>query len=131
MPQIRIRLDSDPPQIRLEGFLCFSDTILPRSSGPFKEQEFDYDATVVERLHAAGAVCVAKLTTGELAGGDHWFGGQTMNPWNPHTEGSSGSSAGPGSATAAGCVGFSIGTETSGSSNYHLYRCCLNHGYIF
>lgn len=80
---------------------------------PYVEQVFDYDATVVERLTNAGAVLVAKLTLGALAQGDQWFGGQTKNPWNGR--GSSGSSAGPGSATAAGCVGFSIGTETQGS----------------
>ena len=80
---------------------------------PYVEQVFDYDATVVERLTNAGAVLVAKLTLGALAQGDQWFGGQTKNPWNGR--GSSGSSAGPGSATAAGCVGFAIGTETQGS----------------
>src|SRR6185436_13514085 len=81
---------------------------------PYMEQVFDYDATVVERLTNAGAVLVAKLTLGALAQGDRWFGGQTKNPWNGG--GASGSSAaGPGSATAAGCVAFSIGTETRGS----------------
>jgi Asp-tRNA(Asn)/Glu-tRNA(Gln) amidotransferase A subunit family amidase len=83
-------------------------------SGAYKDQVFNYDASVVEMLRDAGAVLIAKLATGELAGGDNWFGGQTKSPWDP-TQGSSGSSAGPGSATAAGCVGFSIGTETSGS----------------
>lgn len=81
---------------------------------PYMNQVPDYDATVVERLRDAGAVLVAKLTMGALAQGDQWFGGRTRNPWNPEG-GSSGSSAGPGSATAAGCVGFSIGTETRGS----------------
>jgi Asp-tRNA(Asn)/Glu-tRNA(Gln) amidotransferase A subunit family amidase len=81
---------------------------------PYVDQIPDYDATVVERLRDAGAVLVAKLTMGALAQGDQWFGGRTRNPWNPQS-GSSGSSAGPGSATAAGCVGFSIGTETRGS----------------
>src|SRR6185503_2029576 len=81
---------------------------------PFVSQVIDYDATVVERLRNAGAVLVAKLTLGALAQGDRWFGGQTKNPWNT-AQGSSGSSAGPGSATAAGCVAFSIGTETRGS----------------
>ena len=87
-------------------------------AGPYQKQVFDYDATVVERLRDAGAVLVAKLTLGALAQGDRWFGGQTKNPWNPdHPQlgGSSGSSAGPGSATAAGLVGFSLGTETRGS----------------
>jgi len=81
---------------------------------PYVEQVFDYDATIVERLREAGAILVAKLTLGALAQGDRWFGGRTNTPWNP-TRGSSGSSAGPGSATAAGCVAFAIGTETRGS----------------
>jgi Asp-tRNA(Asn)/Glu-tRNA(Gln) amidotransferase A subunit family amidase len=81
---------------------------------PYIDQITDFDATVIERLRDAGAVLVAKLTMGALAQGDQWFGGRTRNPWNPQG-GSSGSSAGPGSATAAGCVGFSIGTETRGS----------------
>lgn len=81
---------------------------------PFVDQVIDYDATIVTRLRDAGAVLVAKLTLGALAQGDRWFGGQTRNPWNTQ-QGSSGSSAGPGSATAAGCVAFSIGTETRGS----------------
>jgi Asp-tRNA(Asn)/Glu-tRNA(Gln) amidotransferase A subunit family amidase len=81
---------------------------------PYMEQVPDYDATIVERLRDAGAVLVAKLTMGALAQGDQWFGGRTRNPWNPQS-GASGSSAGPGSATAAGCVGFAIGTETRGS----------------
>jgi Asp-tRNA(Asn)/Glu-tRNA(Gln) amidotransferase A subunit family amidase len=91
-------------------------------SAPFKEQEFDYDASVVEMLREAGAVLIAKLATGELASGDNWFGGQTRSPWDP-TQGSSGSSAGPSSATAAGCVGFAIGTETSGSILSPSARC--------
>jgi Asp-tRNA(Asn)/Glu-tRNA(Gln) amidotransferase A subunit family amidase len=87
-------------------------------AAPYQKQTFDYDATVVERLRDAGAVLVAKLSMGALAQGDRWFRGQTKNPWTPdHPDrgGSSGSSAGPGSATAAGLVGFSIGTETRGS----------------
>ena len=83
-------------------------------AAPFKNRIIDSDATVVSRLHAAGAVLVAKLTTGELALDDVWFGGQTKNPWDL-SMGSQGSSAGPASATAAGLVGFSIGTETGGS----------------
>jgi Asp-tRNA(Asn)/Glu-tRNA(Gln) amidotransferase A subunit family amidase len=83
-------------------------------SGAFRNQTFETEATVVRLLREAGAVLVAKLTTGELAAGDQWFGGRTNNPWDPR-EGSSGSSAGPASATAAGCVAFGIGTETSGS----------------
>lgn len=83
-------------------------------AAPFKDRIIDADATVVSRLREAGAVLIAKLTTGELALDDLWFGGQTKNPWDL-SMGSQGSSAGPGSATAAGLVGFSIGTETGGS----------------
>ena len=83
-------------------------------AAPYREQMISDDATVVRRLDEAGAVLVAKLTMGALAMGDYWFGGRTRNPWNSE-EGSSGSSAGSGSATAAGCVGFGIGTETRGS----------------
>ena len=83
-------------------------------SNAFKDQVTEYEATVVKLLREAGAVLIAKLTTGELAGGDRWFGGRTRNPWDS-TKGSSGSSAGPASATVAGCVAFAIGTETSGS----------------
>ena len=93
-------------------------------SPAFKEQSFDYDASVVEMLRDAGAVLIAKLTTGELASGDQWFGGQTKNPWNL-SQGSSGSSAGPSSATAAECVGFAIGSETSGSILSPAARCGL------
>ena len=89
-----------------------------------KEQVLDYDASVVEMLRDAGAVLIAKLTTGELASGDNWFGGQTKSPWDPAV-GSSGSSAGPSSATAAGCVAFAIGTETSGSILSPSARCGL------
>jgi Asp-tRNA(Asn)/Glu-tRNA(Gln) amidotransferase A subunit family amidase len=80
----------------------------------YREQMLDGDATVVERLDRAGAVLLAKLSLGELAWGDVWFGGKTRNPWNPE-QGSSGSSAGPGSAVAAGLAGFAIGSETLGS----------------
>jgi len=89
---------------------------------PFKQQIIPTDATVVERLNKAGAVLVAKLATGELAHDDVWFGGQTKNPWDT-TEGSGGSSAGPGSATAAGLVAFAIGTETGGSIVDPAIRC--------
>ncbi|NLT41664.1 MAG: amidase [Anaerolineae bacterium] len=81
---------------------------------PYRDQMLEEDATVVRRLDEAGAVLVAKLSLGALAMGDIWFGGKTRNPWNPET-GSSGSSAGPAAATAAGLVGFSIGSETCGS----------------
>ncbi len=80
----------------------------------YKDRMIHTNATVVERLEAAGAVLIAKLSTGTLAHGDVWFGGQTKNPWNI-AEGAGGSSAGPASATAAGLLGFAIGTETTGS----------------
>lgn len=91
-------------------------------AGGFEKQVIEEDATAVKRLDAAGAVLVAKLTLGALALGDHWFGGVTRNPWNP-SQGSSGSSAGPASATAAGCVAFSIGSETLGSISSPSTRC--------
>src|SRR3954469_1667191 len=91
-------------------------------AGPFKNQVIDTDATVVQRLDAAGAILVAKLSLGELAQGDVWFGAVTRNPWWPE-QGSSGSSAGPASATAAGLVGFAIGTETQGSISSPSTRC--------
>jgi Asp-tRNA(Asn)/Glu-tRNA(Gln) amidotransferase A subunit family amidase len=99
-------------------------------AGGMENQTFDEDAEVVKRLDAAGAVLIAKLTMGALAQGDLWGyaagsgkpGDRTRNPWNPQ-QGSSGSSAGPGSATSAGCVGFSIGTETQGSISSPSTRC--------
>jgi Asp-tRNA(Asn)/Glu-tRNA(Gln) amidotransferase A subunit family amidase len=83
-------------------------------ASPYRRQTIDTDATVYTRLTEAGAILVAKLSMGALASGDRWFGGRTRNPWNPE-EGASGSSAGSGAATAAGLVGFAIGTETRGS----------------
>ena len=83
-------------------------------AAPYRDQIIYEDATVVQRLEQAGAVLVAKLTLGALAMGDYWFGGRTLCPWNLKA-GSSGSSAGPGAATAAGLVGFALGTETRGS----------------
>jgi Asp-tRNA(Asn)/Glu-tRNA(Gln) amidotransferase A subunit family amidase len=91
-------------------------------AGGFEHQLFNEDATVVQRLDAAGAVLVAKFTLGALAMGDKWFGGRTRNPWNPE-QGSSGSSAGSASAVAAGCVGFAIGSETLGSISSPSTRC--------
>ncbi len=91
-------------------------------SVPYKDQIIDEDATVVKRLEDAGAVLVAKLTMGELAMGDVWYGGRTRNPWN-YKQGSSGSSAGSAAATAAGLVAFSIGTETLGSIVSPSTRC--------
>ncbi len=89
---------------------------------PYRNRVPNQDAEVVKRLHAAGAVLVAKLSLGALALNDIWFGGQTMNPWLLE-EGASGSSAGPGAATAAGLVGFSIGSETGGSIVSPSMRC--------
>ncbi len=89
---------------------------------PFRNRVPSDDAAVVKRLHEAGAVLVAKLSLGALALNDIWFGGQTMNPWLLE-EGSSGSSAGPGASTAAGLVGFAIGSETGGSIVGPSMRC--------
>ncbi len=89
---------------------------------PFRNRVPKDDAAVVSRLHDAGAVLIAKLSLGALALNDIWFGGQTMNPWLLE-EGASGSSAGPGAATAAGLVGFSIGSETGGSIVSPAMRC--------
>jgi Asp-tRNA(Asn)/Glu-tRNA(Gln) amidotransferase A subunit family amidase len=89
---------------------------------PYRNRVPPKDATVVKRLHEAGAVLVAKLSLGSLALNDIWFGGQTMNPWLLE-EGSSGSSAGPGAATSAGLVAFAIGSETGGSIVGPSMRC--------
>ena len=89
---------------------------------PFRDRVPTKDAAVVERLHSAGAVLLAKLSMGELALNDIWFGGQTNNPWLLQ-EGASGSSAGPGSATAAACVAFAIASETGGSIIAPAMRC--------
>jgi Asp-tRNA(Asn)/Glu-tRNA(Gln) amidotransferase A subunit family amidase len=89
---------------------------------PFQHRVPTTDATVTARLNAAGAVLIAKLSLGALALNDIWFGGQTMNPWLLE-EGSSGSSAGPGAATAAGLVAFAIGSETGGSIVSPSMRC--------
>jgi Asp-tRNA(Asn)/Glu-tRNA(Gln) amidotransferase A subunit family amidase len=89
---------------------------------PFKNRVPYKDAAVVARLHEAGAILVAKLSLGALALNDIWFGGQTVNPWVLE-EGASGSSAGPGAATAAACVGFALGSETGGSIIAPTMRC--------
>jgi Asp-tRNA(Asn)/Glu-tRNA(Gln) amidotransferase A subunit family amidase len=94
-------------------------------SKDFENRVIDEDAEVVVRLRNAGAVLIAKLATGLFAQGDQWYRGQTKNPWDVRL-GSSGSSAGPSSATAAGCVAFGIGTETSGSIVSPATRCGLN-----
>ncbi|MGA2807342.1 MAG: amidase [Terracidiphilus sp.] len=91
-------------------------------AGGFEQQAFEEDATVVQRLDAAGAVLVAKFSLGALAMGDKWFGGRTRNPWNMD-QGSSGSSAGSASAVSAGCVAFAIGSETLGSISSPCTRC--------
>jgi Asp-tRNA(Asn)/Glu-tRNA(Gln) amidotransferase A subunit family amidase len=88
----------------------------------FESRVIDEDAEVVTRLRAAGAVLIAKLSTGLFAQNDQWFRGRTNNPWNL-SQGSSGSSAGPASAAAAGCVAFAIGTETQGSIVSPALRC--------
>jgi Asp-tRNA(Asn)/Glu-tRNA(Gln) amidotransferase A subunit family amidase len=89
---------------------------------PYRNRIPERDAAVTARLNAAGAVLVAKLSLGALALNDVWFGGETRNPWAPE-EGSSGSSAGPGAAVAAGLVGFAIGSETQGSIVSPSMRC--------
>ena len=91
----------------------------------FQDRIIDEDAEVVVRLREAGAVLIAKLSTGLFAQNDQWFRGRTNNPWNI-VQGSSGSSAGPASATAAGCVAFGIGTETQGSIVSPAIRCGLS-----
>jgi Asp-tRNA(Asn)/Glu-tRNA(Gln) amidotransferase A subunit family amidase len=99
-------------------------TGIPTTYGaePYRNRIPKQDAAVVARLHQAGAVLIAKLSLGALALNDIWFGGQTVNPWLLE-EGASGSSAGPGAATAAGLVGFSIGSETGGSIVSPSMRC--------
>ncbi len=94
-------------------------------SKDFETRVIDEDAEIVIRLREAGAVLIAKLATGLFAQGDQWYRGQTKNPWDVRL-GSSGSSAGPSSATAAGCVAFGIGTETSGSIVSPATRCGLS-----
>ncbi|MBL0170561.1 MAG: amidase [Gemmatimonadaceae bacterium] len=89
---------------------------------PYRDRLPEHDSAVVKRLEDAGAILIAKLSLGALALNDIWFGGQTMNPWLLE-EGASGSSAGPGAATAAGLVGFSIGSETGGSIVSPSMRC--------
>ena len=94
-------------------------------ASPYQDQVIDQDATVTTRLTEAGAVLVAKLTLGALAMGDRWFGGMTRSPWDPENpkQGSSGSSAGPAAAVAAGLVPFAIGSETRGSIISPASRC--------
>src|SRR4029077_3658600 len=94
-------------------------------AGDFENRIIDEDAEIVVRLREAGAVLIAKLATGLFASGDQWYRGRTNNPWDIR-RGSSGSSAGPSSATAAGCVAFGIGTETSGSIVSPARECGLS-----
>jgi Asp-tRNA(Asn)/Glu-tRNA(Gln) amidotransferase A subunit family amidase len=91
----------------------------------FEDRVIDEDAEVFVRLRKAGAILIAKLASGRFAQGDQWYRGMTKNPWNPQL-GSSGSSAGPASATAAGCVAFGIGTETQGSIVAPAIRCGIS-----
>jgi Asp-tRNA(Asn)/Glu-tRNA(Gln) amidotransferase A subunit family amidase len=108
-----------------KDLLAVKDYPTTWGAGGFQEQAFGADATVVKRLDEAGAILVAKLTLGALASGDKWFGGRTRNPWNPD-QGSSGSSAGSASATATGCLGFAIGSETLGSISSPSTRCATS-----
>ena len=98
----------------VKDLLATKDYKTTWGSVPFKDQMIDEDATVIKKLEDAGAVLVAKLTMGELAWGDVWFGEKTRNPWDT-ANGSSGSSAGSASAVSAGLIPFAIGTETWGS----------------
>lgn len=98
----------------VKDLLATKDYKTTWGSVPFKDQMINQDAAIITKLENAGAVLIAKLTMGELAWGDVWFGGKTRNPWDT-TKGSSGSSAGSASAVSAGLVPFAIGTETWGS----------------
>jgi len=105
-----------------KDLLAVKDYPTTWGAGGFEKQRIEEDATAVQRLDAAGAVLVAKLTLGALAFGDKWFGGMTRNPWKLD-EGSRGSSAGSASAVAAGCVPFAMGSETYGSISSPSTRC--------
>jgi len=106
----------------VKDLLDTKDILTTYGAEPFRNRVPSADSAVVRRLNDAGAVLVAKLSLGALALNDIWFGGQTMNPWLPE-EGASGSSAGPGAATAAAFVGFSVGSETGGSIVAPAMRC--------
>jgi Asp-tRNA(Asn)/Glu-tRNA(Gln) amidotransferase A subunit family amidase len=105
-----------------KDLIAVQDAPTTWGAGPFKEQVRPEQATVADRLGSAGAVLIAKLSVGELAWGDVWYGGTTKNPWKTD-QGSSGSSAGSAAATAAGLVGFALGTETWGSIVSPATRC--------
>lgn len=98
----------------VKDLLSSADSKTTFGAAPYQDQQLHIDATVIKRLEDAGAILVAKLTLGELAMGDTWFGGMTRNPWDI-SRGSSGSSAGPASSVSAGCLPFAIGSETLGS----------------
>jgi Asp-tRNA(Asn)/Glu-tRNA(Gln) amidotransferase A subunit family amidase len=106
----------------VKDIIAASGYVTTWGAPPLEQQRFDDDATVVRKLGEAGGVLVAKLSTGELAFGDQWARGRTNNPWNLQ-EGSSGSSAGSGAATAAGLVAYAIGTDTGGSILSPAQRC--------
>jgi Asp-tRNA(Asn)/Glu-tRNA(Gln) amidotransferase A subunit family amidase len=106
----------------VKDLLDTKDILTTYGAEPFRTRVPTTDSAVVRRLNDAGAILIAKLSLGALALNDIWFGGQTMNPWLLE-EGASGSSAGPGAATAAGLVGFSIGSETGGSIVSPAMRC--------
>lgn len=106
----------------IKDLLAVKGTPTTWGAAPYKDQEINETATVVRKLEAAGAVLIVKLTMGALALGDIWYGGVTKNPWDLK-QGSSGSSAGSASATAAGLVPFAIGTETLGSIVSPSSRC--------
>ncbi len=105
-----------------KDLLAVKDIPTTWGSAPYTNQVFNSDATVIRRLEDAGAVLLAKATLGELAMGEHWFGGMTRNPWKLE-DGSSGSSAGSCAATSAGLAAFAIGTETMGSIIAPCDRC--------
>jgi Asp-tRNA(Asn)/Glu-tRNA(Gln) amidotransferase A subunit family amidase len=100
----------------LKDLFAVSGTTTTWGASPWKDRVIDTDATVYSKLKAAGAILVAKLSTGALAVGAQWFGGVTRNPWNINQD-ASGSSGGSGAATAAGLVAFAIGSDTGGSIN--------------
>ena len=105
-----------------KDLLAVTGTPTTWGAAPYTNQVFDFDATVIKRLEEAGAVLVAKTTLGELAMGETWYGGKTLNPWNLK-QGSSGSSAGSAAGTAAGLFVFAIGSETYGSIVSPSDRC--------
>ena len=106
----------------IKDLFAVKDYVTTWGAEPFRDQSLSYNSTVFEKLTAAGAICVAKTSVGALAYGDRWFGGLTLNPWNPK-QGSSGSSAGSASGVAAGLFAFGIGTETLGSIISPSQRC--------